>query len=231
MSRAQFHLAFPVRDLEEARAFYLDTIGCKQGRETHNHIDFDMFGHHVVVHLVAGSARAQTSEFDGHEVPVPHFGLNLEREPWRELAERLKRSRCRFREYPHARLVGEVGEHDTLFVYDPSGNALEFKSFRDPSAVFAIAPHAAAARPPSGASVLRPRIEAVIHRVRGSVQDALLASGFIDSIGAMELVGALSQELGVALDELQLRDLATVTTLAEAVAAAVERQAAPGARR
>jgi aryl carrier-like protein len=123
-------------------------------------------------------------------------------------------------------MVGEVGEHDTLFVYDPSGNALEFKSFRDPSAVFAIAPpDAAAARPASGASVLRPRIEAVIHRVRGSVQDGLLASGFIDSIGAMELVAALSQDLGVALDELQLRDLATVTTLAEAVAAAA------GARR
>lgn len=229
MSRAQFHLAFPVRDLEEARAFYLDTIGCKQGRETHNHIDFDMFGHHVVAHLVAGEPRAAASEFDGHEVPVPHFGLNLERAQWLQLAERLKRSRCRFREYPHARLVGQVGEHDSLFVYDPSGNALEFKSFRDPSQVFAIAPPAAAAAsgPAPRVSVLRPRIEAVIHRVRGSVQDELLASGFVDSIGAMELVAALSQDLGVALDELQLRDLATVTTLAEAVAAAVDRQTAP----
>ena len=225
MSRAQFHLAFPVRDLEEARAFYLETIGCKQGRETHNHIDFDMFGHHVVAHLVADEPRAAASEFDGHEVPVPHFGLNLERAQWQQLADRLKRSRCRFREYPHARLVGQVGEHDTLFVHDPSGNALEFKSFRDPSQVFAIAPHDADAA--SGASVLRPRIEAVIHRVRGSVQDELLASGFVDSIGAMELVAALSQDLGVALDELQLRDLATVTTLAEAVAAAVDRQTAP----
>lgn len=227
MSRAQFHLAFPVRDLEEARAFYLETIGCKQGRETHNHIDFDMFGHHVVAHLVADETRAAASEFDGHEVPVPHFGLNLEREPWQQLAERLKRSRCRFREYPHARLVGQVGEHDTLFVYDPSGNALEFKSFRDPSQVFAIAPHDAAAAPgASRASLLRPRIEAVIHRVRGSVQDELLASGFVDSIGAMELVAAVSQDLGVALDELQLRDLATVTALAEAAAAAVDRQTA-----
>jgi extradiol dioxygenase family protein len=229
MSPAQFHLAFPVRDLEEARAFYLDIIGCKQGRATHNHIDFDMFGHHVVAHLVPGETRADASEFDGHEVPVPHFGLNLAREPWLALAERLKRSRCRFREYPHARLVGDAAEHDTLFVYDPSGNALEFKSFRDPSAVFAISPHdAAAARPVPAARVLRPRIEAVIHRVRGSVQDELLASGFIDSIGAMELVAALSADLGVALDDLQLRDLATVTALADAVAAAVERQAASG---
>lgn len=237
MSRAQFHLAFPVRDLEEARAFYLEIIGCKPGRETHNHIDLDMFGHHVVAHLVADATRAAASEFDGHEVPVPHFGLNLEREPWQQLAERLKRSRCRFREYPHARLVGQVGEHDTLFVYDPSGNALEFKSFRDPSQVFAIAPHDAAAAPgaapgvapgaASRASVLRPRIEAVIHRVRGSVQDELLASGFVDSIGAMELVAALAQDLGVALDELQLRDLATVSTLAEATATAVDRQTAP----
>jgi extradiol dioxygenase family protein len=229
MSRAQFHLAFPVRDLEEARVFYLETIGCKQGRETHNHIDFDMFGHHVVAHLVADETRAAASEFDGHEVPVPHFGLNLEREQWQQLAERLKRSRCRFREYPHARLVGQVGEHDTLFVYDPSGNALEFKSFRDPSQVFAIAPHDAAAAPgpASRASLLRPRIEAVIHRVRGSVQDELLASGFVDSIGAMELVAALSQDLGVALDELQLRDLATVAALAEAAAAAMDRQTAP----
>lgn len=224
MSAAQFHLAFPVRDLEEARAFYLGIIGCAQGRETHNHIDFDMFGHHVVAHLIAGETRAAASEFDGHEVPVPHFGLNLEREQWLALAERLKRSRCRFREYPHARLVGQIGEHDTLFVYDPSGNALEFKSFRDPSQVFATAPHAASAPEPSRASVLRPRIEAVIHRVRGSVQDELLASGFIDSIGAMELVAALSQDLGVALDELQLRDLATVAALSEAVAAAVDRQ-------
>lgn len=225
---AQFHLAFPVRDLEEARAFYLEIIGCAQGRETHNHIDFDMFGHHVVAHLVPGEARAAASEFDGHEVPVPHFGLNLERAQWLALAERLQRSRCRFREYPHARLVGQTGEHDTLFVYDPSGNALEFKSFRDPAQVFATAPPGAAAAPePSRASVLRPRIEAVIHRLRGSVQDGLLASGFIDSIGAMELVAALSQDLGVALDDLQLRDLATVAALSEAVAAAVDRQTRP----
>jgi len=229
MSSAQFHLAFPVRDLEEARAFYRDVIGCTQGRETHNHIDFDMFGHHVVAHLVPGETRAHASEFDGHEVPVPHFGLNLAREPWLALAERLKRSRCRFREYPHARLVGEVAEHDTLFVYDPSGNALEFKSFRDPSAVFAIAGGGAAAAhpaPAAAARVLRPRIEAVIHRLRGSVQDELLVSGFLDSIGAMELVAALSADLGVALDDLQLRDLATVTTLAEAVAAAATATAA-----
>ncbi|HET7506569.1 MAG TPA: VOC family protein [Kofleriaceae bacterium] len=226
MTSAQFHLAFPVRDLEEARAFYLETIGCRPGRETHNHIDFDMFGHHVVAHLVPSGPAAAPSEFDGHEVPVPHFGLNLARAEWEHLAERLKRSRCRFREYPHARLVGQVGEHDTLFVYDPSGNALEFKSFRDPSQVFTIDPaHAAAAPAPDSEQVLRPRVEAAIHRTRGAVQESLLASGFLDSIAAMELVTALQDDLGVALAELLLTELATVTTLVAAVAAAVRAQA------
>lgn len=220
MSTAQFHLAFGVRDLEEARAFYLETIGCKQGRETANHIDFDMFGHHVVAHLVPTGSQAAPSEFDGHEVPVPHFGVNLDRGDWENLAERLKRSRCKFREYPHARLVGQIGEHDTLFVYDPSGNSLEFKSFRNPSHVFASHPQHDGAPAPDRAQVLRPRIEAAIHRTRGSVQEELLASGFLDSIGAMELVAAVQQDLGLALAELELRDLATVTSLVTAVAAA-----------
>lgn len=223
MSTAQFHLAFGVRDLEEARAFYRDTIGCTQGRETSNHIDFDMFGHHVVAHLVPAAAQAVKSEFDGHEVPVPHFGVNLARDDWDRLAERLKRSRCRFREYPHARLVGQVGEHDTLFVCDPSGNALEFKSFRNPSHVFAIDPQHHDAPDPDRAHVLRPRIEAAIHRTRGSVQEPLLASGFLDSIGAMELVAALQADLGIALGALQMSDLATVTTLVAAVARAEAR--------
>jgi extradiol dioxygenase family protein len=228
MSSSQFHLAFPVRDLEEARAFYLEIIGCMQGRETSNHIDLDMFGHHVVAHLVPALPQAAPSEFDGHEVPVPHFGLNLDRAAWAQLAERLKRSRCHFREYPHARLVGQVGEHDTLFVYDPSGNALEFKSFRNPAHVFAIdLRHDGAAPAPDSEQVLRPRIEAAIHRTRGSVQEALLASGFLDSIGAMELVAAIQHDLGAALADLQMSDLATVTTLVAAVAAAVRRQAAP----
>lgn len=220
MSVAQFHLAFGVRDLEEARAFYIGTIGCTAGRETTNHIDLDMFGHHVVAHLVPRAPQSAPSEFDGHEVPVPHFGLNLARDEWEKLAERLKRSRCRFREYPHARLVGQVGEHDTLFVYDPSGNSLEFKSFRNPSHVFATDDAQADAQVPDREKVLRPRIEAAIHRARGQVQEQLLVSGFLDSIGAMELVAALQQDLGIALPELQMGDLATVTTLVAAIAAA-----------
>jgi extradiol dioxygenase family protein len=229
MSTAQFHLAFGVRDLEEARAFYVDTIGCKQGRETANHIDFDMFGHHVVAHLVPAGPQAGPSEFDGHEVPVPHFGVNLDRDDWERLAERLKRSRCRFREYPHARLIGQVGEHDTLFVYDPSGNSLEFKSFRNPLHVFATDAHDGA-RVPDREQLLRPRIEAAIHGTCGSVQEQLLVSGFLDSIGAMELVAAVQQDLGLTLAELQISDLATVSTLVAAVATA-ERAAAVAAMR
>jgi extradiol dioxygenase family protein len=218
MSIAQFHLAFPVRNLAEARAFYVDVLGCTVGRETWNHVDLNMFGHHVVAHL-GGEQHASASEFDGHEVPVPHFGLNLDRAAWEQLAERLKRSRCNFREYPHTRMLGQVGEHDTLFVYDPSGNALEFKSFRNPSHVFTVDPaHDAPPPPPDSEQVLRPRIEAVIHRTRGSVEESLLASGFVDSLGAIELVSALQRELGVALD-LELRDVATVATLVAAIGA------------
>jgi uncharacterized protein len=220
MAIAQFHLAFPVRDLDEARAFYVDTLGCTLGRETWNHLDFNMYGHHVVAHL-APCAPAVPSEFDGHEVPIPHFGLNLDHDEWEALAERLKRSRCRFREYPHVRMIDQIGEHDTLFVYDPSGNALEFKSFRDPGHVFAIDPaHAAPPPSPDSDHVLRPRVEAAIHRLRGHVEEGLLETRFVDSIGAIELVTELERDLGIPL-ELELSDLATVSTLVAAVGAAV----------
>jgi len=147
---AQFHLAFPVKDLQAARAFYLGLIGCTEGRSTWNHVDFNMFGHHVVAHLAAdGPGDTINSEFDGREVPVPHFGLNLEWNEWEQLAQRLQTGGARFRDPPHVRLRGKVGEHATLFVYDPSGNALEFKAFRDPSQCFQLDPeevaHAAAA--------------------------------------------------------------------------------------
>jgi hypothetical protein len=229
--RSQFHLAFPVRDLEEARTFYIDTLGCIQGRATWNHLDLDMFGHHVVAHLVSEGPRAARSEFDGHEVPIPHFGLNLEREAWDRLAERLKRTRCVFREYPHVRMAGQVGEHDTLFVYDPSGNALEFKSFRNPSHVFTIDPgQDVPPPPPDSDEVLRPRIQAAIHRVRGSVEEELMSSGFLDSISAMELVTAIQDDLGVSLGDLQKTDLASATTLVAAVGQVVRARSAPEGR-
>jgi extradiol dioxygenase family protein len=228
---SQFHLAFPVRDLDAARAFYLDVIGCRLGRQTANHIDFDMFGHHVVAHLAPDQGRAGRSEFDGHEVPIPHFGLNLPRDDWRRLAERLQRSRCTFREYPHRRMVGQVGEHDTLFVYDPSGNALEFKSFVDPAHVFTIDPgQHAPPPPPDSPEVLRPRIQAALHRVCGAVEDELMASGFLDSLRAMELVSAIQDDLGISLGELQKPDLATLADLVGAVSRAVRAQAGGAAR-
>lgn len=141
MSRAQFHLAFPVRDLQEARSFYIDVIGCTEGRATSNHVDFNMFGHHVVAHVAPENPDKETiSQFDGRDVPIPHFGLNLAWDEWEQLAERLEQSGARFRDLPHIRLKGRVGEHASLFVYDPSGNALEFKAFRDPSQVFSRDP-------------------------------------------------------------------------------------------
>lgn len=144
MSKAQFHLAFPVRDLLEARAFYVGVIGCTEGRSDVHHVDFNMFGHHVVAHIAPKNHdnpdNEAISKFDGRDVPIPHFGLNLEWDEWEQLAERLKHSGARFRDLPHVRLKGRVGEHASLFVYDPSGNALEFKAFRDPSQVFSRDP-------------------------------------------------------------------------------------------
>jgi uncharacterized protein len=224
MSIAQFHLAFSVHDLEEARAFYVGLLGCTMGRETWNHLDFNMHGHQVVAHLGPNAPRAWPSEFDGHEVPVPHFGLNLDRAAWQALAQRLKQSRCHFREYPHTRLAGQLGEHDTMFIYDPSGNALELKSFRDPSQVFAIDPELASTAPaPDSEDVLRPRIEATIHRVRGSVEEGLLATGFLDSIAVIELVVELQRDLGIKLD-LQLTDFSSIATLVAAIGAVVRAQ-------
>ena len=224
---SQFHLAFPVTDLDEARAFYGGVIGCPEGRCSDVYVDFDFYGHQIVAHITRDAQPRSASRFDGHDVPVPHFGLNLGRAEWGELAARLRRSRCRFREYPHARMVGQPFEHDTLFVYDPSGNALEFKSFRDPALVFATdGRHDVTAPSPDSEQVLRPRLEAALHRTRGAVQDGLLAGGFLDSIGAMELVAAIQDDLGVVLGEIELSELATVTTLTAAVAAAVRRSRA-----
>jgi extradiol dioxygenase family protein len=212
-----------VHDLSRARAFYIDTLGCRPGRETGNHIDFDMYGHQVVAHLVPPGPAAAPGEFDGHQVPVPHFGLNLDAHAWTVLAERLKQARAHFREYPHVRLAGQVGEHLTMFLYDPSGNALEFKAFRNPAEAFAQDPRAHLPAPaPDSVEVLRPRVEAQVHQVCGAVQEELRASGLLDSIGAMSLVARLQEELGVSLDSLTMRDVETVTGLTAAVAAALQ---------
>jgi uncharacterized protein len=138
MSLRPFHLAFPIHDLSAARAFYGDVMGCAEGRSSDHWIDFDFYGHQIVAHLDA-SARAVKAHnaVDGHDVPVPHFGIVLTMPQWEELAERLKVAGVRFGIDPHIRFKGEAGEQATMFFYDPSGNALEFKAFADDCQLFA----------------------------------------------------------------------------------------------
>jgi hypothetical protein len=135
-----FHIAFPVDDLDAARRFYGEVLGCPEGRSAEGEwIDFDLFGHQIVAHLVPGSAAHVSGHnpVDGHDVPVPHFGVVLDLERWKTLAERLKGSGVRFVIEPHVRFEGQVGEQATMFFLDPSGNALEFKAFADFSQLFA----------------------------------------------------------------------------------------------
>ena len=137
MSRPRFHLAFPVRDLAEARAFYGDLLGCPEGRSAPDWIDFDFHGHQIVAHLAAPEAAAATNAVDGENVPVRHFGVILEMDAWTDLAGRLKAAGTRFIIEPQIRFRGQPGEQATLFFLDPSGNALEFKAFADDAMVFA----------------------------------------------------------------------------------------------
>ena len=137
MDIPRFHLAFPVRDLAEARTFYGDLLGCPEGRSSDEWIDFDFHGHQIVAHLAAGEALAPTNPVDGEAVPVRHFGVILEMQAWRDLAERLQAAGTRFLIEPQIRFAGQAGEQATLFFLDPSGNALEFKAFADDAMVFA----------------------------------------------------------------------------------------------
>jgi len=130
-----FHLAFPVRDLEEARKFYAGLLGCPTGRESKEWIDFDLYGHQIVAHLAPREAAAATNKVDGEDVPVRHFGVILEWEQWEKLAESLK-GKVKFIIEPGIRFKGQVGEQATMFFKDPSGNALEFKAFKDQSRIF-----------------------------------------------------------------------------------------------
>ena len=140
MGLCPFHLAFPVRDIPEARAFYGELLGCPEGRSSAKWVDFDFFGHQLVAHLVRsepGEADAGKNPVDGDAVPVPHFGAVLDWDDWEGLGERLRTAGHTFVIEPRVRFQGQVGEQGTFFVRDPSGNALEFKSFRDPSRLFA----------------------------------------------------------------------------------------------
>jgi extradiol dioxygenase family protein len=137
MDRPRFHLAFPVRSLAEARAFYGDLLGCPEGRSADDWVDFDFHGHQIVAHLAPGEAAAATNAVDGEDVPVRHFGLILSLDEWNALAERLRAAGTRFTIEPQTRFAGGPGEQATMFVADPSGNALEFKAFADEAMIFA----------------------------------------------------------------------------------------------
>ncbi|AJP74103.1 VOC family protein [Sphingomonas hengshuiensis] len=138
MTLRPFHLAFPVHDLAAARGFYGGVLGCAEGRSSERWIDFDFFGHQIVAHLDAGArAVAVSNPVDGHDVPVPHFGVVLTMADWEALAARVEAAGVPFGIAPHVRFKGQVGEQATMFFCDPSGNALEFKAFGDDAMLFA----------------------------------------------------------------------------------------------
>lgn len=133
-----FHLAFPVHDLDAAREFYGGVLECEEGRSSDCWIDFNLYGHQIVTHLAPESAGIlATNDVDADHVPIPHFGLVLPINEWSELADKLKSKGVKFIIEPKIRFKGEVGEQATMFFLDPSGNALEFKGFRDFSQIFA----------------------------------------------------------------------------------------------
>jgi extradiol dioxygenase family protein len=133
-----FHLAFPVDDLAAARRFYGELLGCPEGRSADDWVDFDLHGHQIVAHLAPQQVRARsTNPVDGEEVPVPHFGVVLDKQSWERLAERLTDAGVEFVIPPTVRFAGQPGEQATMFLLDPAGNALEFKAMADPAKLFA----------------------------------------------------------------------------------------------
>ena len=134
----RFHLAMPVDDLDAATAFYGELIGCEQGRSSDSWVDWNLRGHQFVTHLAPARQRAVHNPVDGHDVPVPHFGLILTVAEFHELADRLRAAGTSFVIEPYLRFESEPGEQWTMFLHDPAGNALEFKAFADDSQVFAV---------------------------------------------------------------------------------------------
>jgi extradiol dioxygenase family protein len=137
-----FHIAFPVRDVQEARRFYGDLLGCPEGRSSESWVDFNLYGHQIVAHYKPplnddANTPSHYNPVDGHEVPVPHFGIILTMDDWKALRDRLINANVEFKIAPYIRFEGEVGEQATMFFLDPSGNALEFKAFQDLSQLFA----------------------------------------------------------------------------------------------
>lgn len=138
MKLRPFHLAFPINNIAETRAFYADLLGCDVGRSAERWIDFDFWGSQISAHLVdTENVETAFNEVDGKKVPVKHFGAILTMEDWKELAQKLKKNEVEFIIEPYIRFEGEVGEQATMFFLDPSGNAIEFKAFQDESLIFA----------------------------------------------------------------------------------------------
>ena len=132
MNLQPFHLAIKVRDLPSSRAFYGELLGCPEGRSADVWVDFNLYGHQLVCHVgPVDAADPHANPVDGHDVPVPHFGVVLEMADWQRLADRLRGAGIRFVIEPYIRFKGEPGEQATMFFHDPSGNALEFKAFAD----------------------------------------------------------------------------------------------------
>lgn len=135
-----FHLAIPVRDLNQTRKFYTQILGCEEGRSDIEWVDLNFYGHQLVLHIdleKVSKVNPNTNEVDGHSVPIPHFGVILHWEDWHQLKEKLIASNIEFGIEPYIRFEGLPGEQATMFFYDPSGNALEFKSFKDLNQLFA----------------------------------------------------------------------------------------------
>ncbi|NMM47212.1 VOC family protein [Marinigracilibium pacificum] len=135
-----FHLAIPVDNVEKNRKFYGEILGCNEGRSDEHWVDFDFFGHQLVIHYKPPTTSEKTdhsNSVDGHDVPVPHFGVILEWDDWHNLVSKLKSHDIKFVIEPYIRFEGKPGEQATMFFYDPAGNALEFKAFKDPSKLFA----------------------------------------------------------------------------------------------
>lgn len=131
-----FHLAIPVDNLERCRTFYREVIGCREGRSSDKWVDFNFYGHQLVIHE-APISKKESNPLDGHDVPIPHFGVVLEWADWERLANHLKTKNITFIIEPYVRFKGETGEQATMFFLDPSGNALEFKAFKDLEQLFA----------------------------------------------------------------------------------------------
>ena len=137
MNIPRFHLAFPVHDLDEARKFYTCTLGCTLGRESDSWIDFNLYGHQIVAHLSPEDCSlSNTNPVDNDDIPCRHFGLILEWKDWESLQEKIKRMNYPFLVEPKIRFKSKPGEQGTFFITDPSGNAIEFKTFKDDSMVF-----------------------------------------------------------------------------------------------